>query len=407
MATLYDVLIIGGGMVGASLAHALTGTGLRIGVVEAHALDATRQPSYDDRVIALAWGSRRILDGMGVWSTIAPEAEPIRHIHISERGHFGFAHLDAEEERVEALGYVVAARDLGQALLAGLDSAERVDLLCPAQLHAFTLEPDRVRVEVREGDAARSLETRLMVAADGGDSVVRRLLGIPVQEWSYGQTAIISNVTPERPHEGIAFERFTDTGPLAMLPMTEGRCSLVWTARDAQVEEIMGWDDGHFLAQLQDRFGYRLGRLLKTGRRVAYPLKRLRVKAQVRRRVVLIGNAAHAVHPVSGQGFNLGIRDVAALADLLAEAARKRADPGAAALLGRYAEWRRGDQRIVAAITDTLARVFTNPLPPVRWARDCGLLGLDLCPPLKHRTARRFMGLNGQLPRLARGLPVA
>jgi len=406
METYYDVLIIGGGMVGASLAHALLGIGLRVGVVEAHAPNTDQQPSYDDRVIALAWGSRLILEGMGVWPDIAPAAEPIRHIHISERGHFGFARFDAKEERVEALGYVVTARDLGRALLAELESAGQVDLFCPARLDSFTPEAERVRVTVREGDEIRRLETRLLVAADGGDSVVRRLLGIPVQERRYGQTAIISNITPERPHAGIAYERFTDSGPLAMLPMTEGRCSLVWTARDEQVDEIMSWDDTRFLAQLQDRFGYRLGRLLKTGRRAAYPLKLMRVREQVRRRVVLIGNAAHAVHPVSGQGFNLGIRDVAVLADLLAEAARMRSDPGAMALLERYAEWRAGDQRMVATITDTLARLFANPLPPLRLARDCGLLGLDLCPPVKHLTARQFMGLNGRLPRLARGLPV-
>ncbi len=402
----YDILIVGGGMVGASLAYALAGSGLRIGVIEAWPLDSDAQPSYDDRVIALSWGSRRIMDGMGLWPLLQPEAEPITGIHISERGQFGFARLNNRQEGVEALGYVATARAMGAALQKGLQEQADVEWLCPATLLSFSVTDDGVEVRLDQAGAEQRVGARLLVAADGGDSPVRGRLAIPLQERSYGQTAIIANVTAERPHQGVAYERFTDSGPLAMLPMTEGRCSLVWSARDDQVADIMALDDDAFLQRLQHCFGYRLGQLQRVGRRVAYPLRYRQAMESVRPRVALIGNAAHAIHPVTGQGYNLGLRDVAVLADLLADAARERSDPGEMALLNRYTEWRHQDQRRVALITDSLARLFANPLPPLRFARNLGLLGLDALPGLKHLVARQFMGLTGRLPRLARGIPL-
>jgi 2-octaprenyl-6-methoxyphenol hydroxylase len=400
----YDILIIGGGMVGASLAHALSGRGVRIGVVEAHPLDSRAQPSYDDRVIALAYGTRRILSGVGVWTQIAADAEPIRRIHISDRGRCGFTRLDHADVGVEALGYVATARVLGQSLLKGLESAADVELLCPGQLESFETRDDRVSVEAKVNGEREFLTCRLLVAADGGRSLVRQLLGLKTRHWTYGQTAVIANITPGTEHRGVAYERFTDSGPLAMLPMTEGRCSLVWTLADGQVGDVMGLDDRRFLQRLQARFGYRLGRLQKVGARSAYPLRHMLIKDKVRPRVVLIGNAAHTLHPVAGQGFNLGMRDVAVLAERVGEAARAGADPGSRELLQRYADSRRGDQQAVSLITDGLVRLFTNPLAPVSLARNLGLLGLDMAPGAKRLVARRFMGLSGRLPRLARGL---
>jgi 2-octaprenyl-6-methoxyphenol hydroxylase len=400
----YDVLIVGGGMVGASLARAVSGQGLKIGVIEAWPYQSQNQPSYDDRVLALSWGTRLILQGMGLWGALQAEAEPIRDIHISDRGHFGFARLNHRDEGVEALGYVVTARDLGQVLLQGLEALDDIDLLCPAILEGFTQQASELMVEIERSGRREQLSARLLVAADGGDSKVRRLLDLPSTESSYGQTALIANVTPERPHQGVAYERFTDSGPLAMLPMSGGRCSLVWTARDEQVDELLSLDDAAFLARLQARFGYRLGRMEKVGERLAYPLKLRRVKELVRPRIAFAGNAAHTLHPVTGQGFNLGLRDVAALAEILADAARQQADPGSEENLRRYVAWRQADQDRVSFITDSLARLFANPFTPVRMARNLGLLGLDLTPGLKHLVARQFMGLNGRLPRLARGV---
>jgi 2-octaprenyl-6-methoxyphenol hydroxylase len=400
----YDVLIVGGGMVGATLARATAGCGLQTAVVEAIDPGSRDQPSYDDRVIALAWGSRLILEAIGVWSALADKAQPIRSVHISDRGHFGLSRIDHAEAGVEALGYVVSARDLGTSLHQGL--AEQADLLCPARLLEFRLGAEGVRADVEVAGETRRLQARLLVAADGGDSEIRRQLGIPVREWTYGQTAVIANLTPGVPHGGVAYERFTDSGPLALLPMREGRCSLVWTLEDERAPEVMSLDDQDFLQRLQARFGRRLGRFRRVGRRAAYPLRQLLVRQTVGRRLALVGNAAHTLHPVAGQGFNLGLRDVATLADVLADVAACSGDPGAPGVLQRYAEWRRRDQRNLALITDGLVRVFSNPLPPLRLLRNLGLVGFDLLPPVKRLVTRHFMGLVPILPRLGRGLPL-
>lgn len=408
----YDVIIAGGGMVGASLAHALAGDGLRVAVIEPVPPAADDQPSYDDRAIALAYGTRRILEGLGVWTVLAPHAEPIRRVHVSDRGQFGFTHLDARDEGAEALGYVVTARDLGAALLAPL--AERADLLCPARVADFVVEADRVRVTPEPvgydspagaPSTARSLTARLLVAADGGRSAIRERLGIAQRHHPYGHHAVVANVTPSLPHEGVAYERFTETGPLALLPMTGNRCGLVWTAREAELADVLALDDRAFLAALQERFGFRLGRFVAVGRRSHYPLELRLAEAQVLDRVAIIGNAAHTVHPIAGQGFNLGIRDVAMLAEVLVEAHRSGRDIGSLAVLQAYEAARRRDQRTVALATDALARLFVNPLGPLRVARNLGMTLLDALPPAKHLLARIGMGLAGPQPRLGRGLP--
>jgi 2-octaprenyl-6-methoxyphenol hydroxylase len=261
-----------------------------------------------------------------------------------------------------------------------------------------------VDLEVAHAGVSRTLRTRLLVAADGGDSSVRRHLGFSVRERPYGHDAVITTVTPDRPRPNTAYERFTDTGPLAMLPMTEGRYSVVWTAREAETQTLLGLSDADFLARLQDRFGYRLGGLARLGRRVAYPLRQVVVREPVGDRVVLIGNAAHSLHPVAGQGFNLGLRDVAALAEVLADAVRAGSDPGGGPVLDAYRRLRGRDQADAAMITDILAWVFVNPWAPLRLARDLGLIGLDLVPGVRRTVARRFMGLgiasSGRPPRL-------
>jgi 2-octaprenyl-6-methoxyphenol hydroxylase len=399
----YDLVIVGGGLVGGSLACALAGSGLRVCVVEAVPPSAADQPSYDERVIALSWGSRLILEGIGLWAGIAPEAEPIRQIHISDRGRFGFSRLDCREQGVEALGYVAPARLLGRAITAGLGG---VEVLCPARLVGFCAQAGWVDVETVRAGESRLMRTRLLVAADGGDSVIRKRLGFSARECTYGHHAVITTVSVDRPQLGTAFERFTETGPLALLPMTEGRYSVVWTSRDEETPARLALSDQAFLAQLQDRFGYRLGRFSRPGRRVAYPLRLLLTRDPVRPRVVLIGNAAHTLHPVAGQGFNLGLRDVAALAEVVSDAARAGQDPGAKTALDAYRRLRGGDQARAATVTDGLARLFVHPWLPVRVGRDLGLLGLNLIPGLRNLVARHFMGLGGKLPRLARGLPL-
>jgi 2-octaprenyl-6-methoxyphenol hydroxylase len=400
------LVIAGGGLIGGSLACALSRTGLRIALLEAVAAEAPEQPSYDERVIALSWGSRRILEAIGLWETVGPDASPIHQVHISDRGHFGFSRLDRAELGVEALGYVVPARILGLAIRGALKDSKAVHVVCPARLVGQRVRGGLVDLDVHADGGPRTLATRLLVAADGGESAIRKGLGIQAQERPYGHDAIITTVTPDRPQPGVAFERFTETGPLALLPMTQGRYSVVWTCREDETAEILALSDADFLARLLGRFGHRLGRLSRPASRRAYPLKLLLSRETVRPRLVLIGNAAHTLHPVAGQGFNLGLRDVAALAEVIAGCAERGGDPGSDQVLADYGGWRGRDQREVALLTDGLARLFVNPWLPLRLARDAGLVGLDLTGPARRALARRLMGVGGRMPRLARGLPL-
>ena len=402
----YDILIIGGGMVGASLVRALDGQGLRIAVVEAVQFETRTEPGYDDRAIALASGTQRIFSGMQLWDRLELEATPIHQIHVSDRGNFGFTRMDRAEEGLPALGYVVPARVIGRVLGDALRASEAVDFYCPARLSSLAVETDSVTAEILQDDMTQMLTARLVVAADGTGSVVRERLGIPVSESDYGQTAVITNITPQLPHNHVAYERFTDTGPLAFLPMSEQRCAVVWTVETAAAEAVMALPDDEFLARLQERFGYRLGRLERVGKRQAYPLRLIKAKEAVRHRLALVGNAAHTLHPIAGQGFNLGVRDIAVLAEVLVDAVRAGQDPGVLAVLQRYGDWRRADHRQVTAFTDGLARMFTLPLPALGAARGAGMLALDLVPPAKRLLTRLTMGRAGRVPRLARGLPL-
>ena len=402
----FDVVIVGGGLVGGSLASALRNLPLRVALIESAPVRASNKPSPDERVIALSLGSRRIFGGLGVWPAIAPVAEPILSVHVSDRGHCGFSRLDRREEGVEAFGYVTPARAMDLALQESLEQASNLQILRPARLLDHRVGSDGVELEIQVDGERRRVTTRLLVAADGGESSVRERLGLQVDGHDYGQDAVITTVLADRPHTGQAFERFTDTGPLAMLPMPGGRYSVVWTCRPTETTALLSLTDADFVARLQARFGWRLGRLSAPSPRQAYPLKLKLVRETIHERLVLIGNAAHTLHPVAGQGFNLGLRDVAALAEALGGAARHGQDVGAPSTLADYARWRGRDQAETARLTDTLARLFVVPWRPVRIARNLGLLGLDLLPAARHRLARRFMGLDGSLPRLARGLPL-
>lgn len=405
----YDIIIIGGGMIGASLALSLAHQPLRIAIVEAVPFCAETQPSYDDRAIALSFGSQRIFEGLGLWPTLAKHATPIEHIHISDQGHFGFARLDCREERVTALGYVITARDIGATLVggeSGLGQSENLTLISPARVTDLKLGSEHATVIIERSGNTETLRARLVVAADGGDSSVRRQLDIRTTQRDYQQTAITANITPAQPHRNVAFERFTHHGPLALLPMEENCCALVWTRAPQDAERLLALDDETFLAELQACFGQRLGRLLKVGQRATYPLRLIRAQEQVRARLALIGNAAHTLHPIAGQGFNLGLRDIATLAQTIVDAQRHGKDIGTLPVLEPYAHWRNRDHRQVIGFTNALVQGFSNRFPPLALARNLGLLATDLCPPLKHTLARHAMGIAGKLPRLARGLPL-
>ncbi len=405
----YDIVVAGGGMVGASLALAIAPLGLRVAVVEPVARDADAQPSFDDRTTALSRSSQRMFEAMGLWDDIAAAATPIARIHVSDQGRFGLSHIDAEEQRVEALGYVVINRVLGSVIQSALTAAGGLEILCPARIKAAETGPDCVRVTVEADATTRQLSCRLLVAADGANSSVREMVGITAEQLAYGQRAVIGNLVTEKPLENCAYERFTENGPLAMLPMTEGRVGFVWTVSEQDAERVLGLDDAAFLEELQRQFGNRLGTLSRVGERAAYPLmlsKALRLTAQ---RAALVGNAAHGLHPVAAQGFNLGLRDVAALCDCIADAIAAgggEVDVGDGQLLRRYAEWRRSDQKKLVGFTDGLVRLFGASAPPLRVLRSLGMLGFDLVPGVRSLFAKHTMGLAGRLPRLSRGVPL-
>jgi 2-octaprenyl-6-methoxyphenol hydroxylase len=401
----FDIVIAGGGLAGSTLACALANIGARIAIIESIEASADHQPSFDDRAIALAYGSQRIFEGIGLWDSIVPGATAIKKIHVSERGGFGFTHLDAAEEDVPALGYVALARELGSAIMQQLDNSS-VTRISPATVVSFAQTDDQLNVAIESDGRQQQFTTRLLVAADGGQSLIRQQLDIKTRQWEYGQTAIVTNVTPGIPHHNIAYERFTPNGPLALLPMTENRFGVVLTINSEACDEVMALDDNAFIALLQQRIGFRCGRFSRIGKRVSYPLTLMTANEVVRPRIALIGNAGHALHPISGQGFNLGLRDIAVLADLIANAHRQQQDPGSEQLLQQYQKQRLPDQQQVALLTDGLVRLFGNPLRGLSMGRNLGMLAADLLPGVRHRIARHAMGLGGIQSRLARGLPL-
>jgi len=403
-----DVAIAGGGLVGASLALALAPLGLKVALVEAVAPGGGDHPSFDERTTALANGSARIFRSLGIWRHMEREATPIRRIHVSDQGRFGVARIDAAEQGLEALGYVLPNRVMGAALWQGLAAASGIQVIAPARVLGSELADD-VRVLTLERSATtQQLRARLVVAADGARSLIREQAGIAADHWPYAQTAIIATITTQRFHDYVAYERFTADGPIAVLPLSDGRCGIVWTRPPEDAARLLALPDEAFLAELQAAFGFRLGRLLRAGVRSAYELALSRSERHVAERLAIVGNAAQGLHPIAGQGFNLGLRDAASLAEVLADArAAGSADVGDAGPLKAYADWRAEDRRRIVAFTDGLVRLFGSPLGVLRGLRSVGLLAFDAFPPAKSAMARLSVGAAGRIPRLARGVPLA
>ncbi|HMT92846.1 2-octaprenyl-6-methoxyphenyl hydroxylase [uncultured Thiothrix sp.] len=400
---MWDIVIVGGGMVGASLALALKPLQLKVALIEAVAFGSRSQPAYDDRSVALSYGSSRIYQGIGIWSELQTQVAPIKQIHVSDRGYFGATRIRAEQEAVPALGYVVESRVLGQVLFNALTGSQ-LEIISPATVSEFEQHADYVEVKFERQGLVEGLQTKLLVIADGAKSPLREQLGIEVKERNYQQTALIANVSTDKPVQGVAYERFTSSGPLALLPMTQGRYSLVWTHKTNEVEASLSLSDAEFLQKLQQTFGYRQGRFIKAGKRSSYPLSLIKSAAEVQGRAVLIGNASHTLHPVAGQGLNLALRDVASLSDLLAMQAQQHHDCGSAAMLATYQAARQADYKSVLGYTDSLVRLFSNDFPPLGHARAGGLLAVDRIAPLRKLLTQQSMGLRFRQSRLARGL---
>jgi len=386
-----SLAIIGGGLVGASLALALQDgartRGWRIHLIEPFEPGHEYQPSYDARSTALSYGTRLIYQRLGLWEHIAERAEPILRIHVSERGSFGAARLDCTREGVEALGYVVENAWIGHCLWQALDD-QVVIRHCPAEVERLEPGATGYRLSFTDG---QQLECDLTVLADGGRSGLREQLGIQVSRRPYGQTALIANITPGKPHGGLAFERFTEDGPMALLPLQDDRCALVWTRSQVDAARLAQAHEAVFLGELQEAFGYRLGALQQVGARHLYPLTLIEAEEQVRSGLVVLGNAAHSLHPIAGQGYNLSLRDVEALSVALL---RSDAALGDLAVLQEYARRQRFDQRVTVGFSDQVTRLFGDSGRLVAAGRNLGLLGLDLMPAAKRWFARQAMGLG-------------
>lgn len=387
-----SVIIVGGGMAGATLALAishLTAGKLPVQLVEANAPGSRDHPGFDSRALALAAGTCQQLARVGIWQAIASCATPITSVHVSDRGHAGFVTLEAQNYLLDALGQVVELHDIGQRLFALLQQAPGVTLHCPARVSSFTRDELQVHVTLESGE---QIDGQLLVAADGSRSSIGHQLGIEWRQAPYQQAAVIANVTTSLAHQGRAFERFTAHGPLAMLPMSQGRSSLVWCHALDKQQEVARWSDARFCDELQKAFGWRLGRIEHAGKRSVYPLALSTASSPVSHRAVLVGNAAQTLHPIAGQGFNLGMRDVMTLAETLAEAWAAQQDVGCYSVLMGYRDRRVRDKTTTIGITDGLVHLFANRWGPLIVGRNLGLMAMELFTPARNALAQRTLG---------------
>jgi 2-octaprenyl-6-methoxyphenol hydroxylase len=430
-----EIVIVGGGMVGMTLAAATAGAGIATTLIEAESIHDLADAKFDGRSSAIAYGSKQVLAAVGAWPYLEAEASPIREIRVSDGGwrqllHSAhespfFVHYSARDLPAGSVprgaadgvdqppfGWIVENRAVRRGLLKRLAECSALTHIDSARVSDIAYRTGGADLRLEDG---RTIPARLVVAADGRGSAVRRMSGIGFKEFGYDQTAIVCTVGHEHDHCGVAHENFLPAGPFAMLPMTDGpddagamrhRSSIVWTEDPRITPWLLGLDNAAFAIEIERRFGTTLGKLEPLGLRFSYPMRLLLADAYAKEGVVLLGDAAHAIHPVAGQGFNLGIRDVAALAEALVDGHRLGLDLGSLTVLENYARWRRFDNLLLTGFTDGLVRLFSNDLPPIRLARDLGFYAFNLMQPLKRFAMRHAMGTVGDLPRLVRGLPL-
>ncbi len=405
-----DVIIAGGGLVGSSLAVALdllqqqTQSKLKIALVEAVPLQSDAQVSYDERTIALTYSSKLIFEALGIWQgDVANQACPLKRIHISNRGHFGICNLDCKDIGTPALGYVCPTRTLGKALYQHIEKSSTIDVLCPATLTAAKQGKQFVKTTIKEGSDSHSITTKLLVIADGGRSTLLDDLGFKGSAQDYSAKALLSIVSVDRPHNHVAYERFTPAGPLALLPLNDQRYAAVWTETNEKTDSLLKLSDDEYLTELQDTFGFRAGFFSLPSARKAYPLKQSQLSHPTQARTIVLGNAAHTVHPVGGQGFNLGLRDIAAFAELCLENNKLIEDMGSTTLLDQYQRIRSADTQRVVKFTNGLFRSFSHPSASISFGRNAALSMIENSPLAKRLLLRRTMGLAKHQPKLARG----
>jgi 2-octaprenyl-6-methoxyphenol hydroxylase len=393
----YDLIIAGGGLAGNCLALALKGTNLKVAVIEANTREQLENSPAGDRALALATGSVKMLENMGIWQGVSSSATAIKQIHVSDRGHFGKVRLFANRENVEALGYVITAREI-ETHLANLVNEANIELISPARVAGLMSSHNEVAISLKQREQATMITAKLLVGADGGQSSIRRLLDIKQEITDYGQTALVTTVKSTLANNNTAYERFTSSGPLAFLPVGPYHSAVVWTKKTEDADALMAGNDDDFITELQASFGYRLGELSMAAPKRAFPLTLVRAEKMVSGRAVIVGNAAHQLHPVAGQGFNLGLRDVMQLAEMVIEQHQAGKDIGAADMFISYVKKRYKDHDRTILFTDNVVRIFSNDWLAFAVARNFGLTLMDQFPAVKALLARHAMGLAERLP---------
>ena len=400
----YDVVIVGAGMVGASFACAIAPTNLSIALIESVEISDEKQPSYDDRGISLSPSSKRILEYIGVWEEIHTHVTPIKKIHVSNQKKFGFTHFAASDVEAAELGHVVIARSLGNALHKKIKKFKNIKLLCPAQLQGFTKTDSKLSLQVLSSGGSETVYTKLLVGADGSHSMVRELAGIETKKYDFKQTAIVTNVTTQRPNNYTAYERFTPHGPITFLPIGENRSVLVFTTLADEANHYLGMSEEQYLETIETEFGRRLGKIQEIGKRRSYPIFFVEAIQQFQENLVLLGNSAHTIHPNAAQGFNLGLRDVAGLAECIYSALEKKLSVDNINILNAYLGLRNSDQQRVTEFTNGIATSFYNNSSLFTPITNTIMLLFDCIPEFKYLFLKRAMGLAGYQPRLVRGL---
>lgn len=399
----FDIIIVGGSFIGLSLVRALSSLSLRIAVIEANPAWQMQTSTKEARALVLADSAKQIYQAIGLWPSIQQYANPIEKIHVSYRKHFGRTCLNAADEGVPAFGYVVEAYQFLNDLFKGVEQLPNVSIFFSNKITNVAVNEQHAQVMLQNG---QQLTAKLLVGADGGRSTVRELAGINARQTDYQQYAVVTTVGLKRSHANIAYERFTDAGPIAMLPLNKQRCGVVVTVDKQHYSQVLALDDNAFVSMLMDRFGHRLGSFAWVSQRQGYPLHMLIADEQIKSRIILLGNAAHSLHPVAGQGLNLGLRDMGMFVELLTETWHLGQDIGSMQFLKQYQDSRQQTQHKAITFTDILARYFSSPFKMVNGALALSLLLFDNIPVAKHLLANWGMGRSGKISRLSLGIPL-
>ena len=395
-----DLLISGAGVVGMTLAYALAEQGLKVSIVDSLDVERSLTDEFDGRSYAISYAPYVMLKTIGLWNKIAAEAQPINEIHVTDGNSPVFLHFDQEELGDGPLGQMVEVRHIRAGLFDAIKDHKNITLLMPDKVDKAETYPGYVSVEFESG---KQLEAALLVSAEGRGSTLRQQNDINIRVWNYNQTGIVTTVEHELDHQGIAHEKFFPSGPFAILPLQNKRSSIVWCEPPKRAKTIMGLPERSFNAELSKKFGSFLGDVKSLGQRWAYPLTMQLADDYTAERFCLIGDAAHGIHPIAGQGFNLGLRDIAALSEVLVDAYRLGGDIGSELVLERYVHWRRTDNNILALGMDGLTRLFSNDNPVISFARRAGIAAVEEMPPVKRFFMQHARGTVGKLPRLLRG----